>query len=157
MATQPVEEPCNSVSIFSLPCPKRLLKRKGATHAGASRAASDLVAVALRPDLVVLDLGEDADVDGDGRAAAAEDAGVVEDGEEAVRALGVAARDLLGGAAVALLLGLLDSDGGALALASILLGESDRGGGKGENDGGESVHFEGWDVVFGIGIRKSEL
>lgn len=126
---------------------------KGGTHAGASGAASNLVAGAVLGGLLGRGSAEDADVDGDGRAVAAEDAQVVEDGEEAVLAVGVAARELLGVAAVALVLGLLNGDGRALvSLALLLLGASEGGGGEGEDDGGEVLHFEGWDV-FG---RDSE-
>ena len=131
----------------------------GITHAGASRAASNLVSGAELLDGVLLDGAENGDGNVDLLALAAEDGEVVEDREEAVLALAGAAGDLLGVAAVALVLGLLDGDRGGVALlaslALALLRKSDRGGGEGESDGGESVHFEGWDcVVFWSGSEK---
>jgi hypothetical protein len=127
----------------------------GRGAAGASRAASDLVAGAEVLDGVGLDGAEDSNGDVDLLALAAEDGEVVEDGEDTIGALAGAAGDLLGVAAVALVLSLLNGDRGALALgSSTLLGEGDRGGGESESDGSEGVHFEGWGWFFGSGSEK---
>lgn len=132
------------------------------TYIGASGAAGNLVAAVLL-NRGGVDATEDGNGDGDLAALAAGDGEIIEDAEEPVGALRVAAGNLVLAVvvAVALLLSLLDGEAGRPTLVGralrVLLGEGDGGGGdgtEGKSESADGVHFD----CKGLeGLRKSVM